>query len=140
VIDEGWGGKCGNNEVTCNIPGFGSEGIISFDWKHFPYEDYDQWLWGESGLWTANEEALANDGPPATVGGGTVVRLTRLSLAVDEQPLPFDRLRSRREAPATTAFQAAMFGISISGSGDGIAPLSWDQDSPITNTLARWQM
>ena len=58
-------------------------------------------------LWTANEEALANDGPPATVGGGTVVRLTRLSLAADEQPLPFDRLRSRREAPATTAFQAA---------------------------------
>jgi hypothetical protein len=58
-------------------------------------------------LWTANEEALVNDGPPATVGGGTVVRLTRLSLAADEQPLPFDRLRSRREPPATTAFQAA---------------------------------
>jgi hypothetical protein len=58
-------------------------------------------------LWTANEEALVNDGPPATVGGGTVVRLTRISLTADEQPLPFDRLRSRREAPATTAFQAA---------------------------------
>ena len=51
-------------------------------------------------VWTANEEALANDGPPAAVGGGTVVRLTRLPLAPAEQPLPFDRLRSRREQPA----------------------------------------
>jgi hypothetical protein len=58
-------------------------------------------------LWTANEEALANDGPPATVGGGTVVRLTRLQLPVAEQPLPFERLRSRREQPAAAAFQVA---------------------------------
>ena len=52
--EEGWGGKCGNNEVTCNIPGFGKNGIISYDWKHFPYEDYDEWLWGENGMWTNN--------------------------------------------------------------------------------------
>jgi hypothetical protein len=31
---EGWGGKCGNNEVTCNIPGFGSSGVISFGTIH----------------------------------------------------------------------------------------------------------
>ena len=58
-------------------------------------------------VWTANEEALANDGPPATVGGGTVVRLTRLPLPVAEQPLPYERLRSRREQPAAAAFQVA---------------------------------
>ena len=29
-------------------------------------------------LWTANEEALTIDGPPAAVGAGTVVRLTRI--------------------------------------------------------------
>jgi hypothetical protein len=28
--EEGWSGKCGNNEVTCNIPGFGTNGVISF--------------------------------------------------------------------------------------------------------------
>jgi hypothetical protein len=58
-------------------------------------------------LWTANEEALATDGPPAAVGGGTVVRLTRLPVANEQQPLPFDRLRSRRDAPPPVAFQAA---------------------------------
>ena len=58
-------------------------------------------------IWTANEEALANDGPPAAIGGGTVVRLTRVRLETDDKPLPFDRLRTRREAPAAPAFQAA---------------------------------
>jgi hypothetical protein len=28
----GWGGRCGNNEVTCDMAGFGSEGVVSFDW------------------------------------------------------------------------------------------------------------
>jgi hypothetical protein len=28
----GWGGKCGNNEVTCHLTGFGAEGKITFDW------------------------------------------------------------------------------------------------------------
>jgi hypothetical protein len=52
--DEGWGGKCGNNEVTCHLPGFGNDGTITFDWKHFPYEDYDEWIWGENGKWSSN--------------------------------------------------------------------------------------
>jgi hypothetical protein len=58
-------------------------------------------------LWTANEEALADDGPPAAIGGGTVVRLTRLPLVADAKPVPFERLRTRREQPAAVAFQAA---------------------------------
>lgn len=62
---------------------------------------------GGRGLWTANEEALPADGPAASVGGGTVVRLTRLALTNAEKPPPFERLRSRREPPAAKAFQAA---------------------------------
>lgn len=50
----GWGGKCGNNEVTCHLSGFGAEGRITFDWKHFTYEDYDQWLFSTDGPWKAN--------------------------------------------------------------------------------------
>ena len=49
--DEGWSGKCGNNEVTCHMSGFGPRGKLTFDWKHFPYEDYDEWLFGPTGLW-----------------------------------------------------------------------------------------
>lgn len=55
--EEGWGGRCGNNEVTCHLSGFGPEGKITFDWKHFPYEDYDEWLFGEQGLWQWNASA-----------------------------------------------------------------------------------
>lgn len=55
--DEGWGGKCGNNEVTCHLSGFGATGKITFDWKHFPFEDYDQWLFGPQGLWLPNSTA-----------------------------------------------------------------------------------
>lgn len=51
--DEGWRGPCGVNEVTCHISGFGDLGTLSFDWKHFPYEDYDDHFWGDSGPWMA---------------------------------------------------------------------------------------
>ena len=44
--EEGWSGRCGVNEITCDFPGFGSEGRITYDWKHFAYEDYDEWLLG----------------------------------------------------------------------------------------------
>ena len=49
--NEGWRGPCGKNEVTCHVSGYGDNGLLSFDWKHFPYEDYDQWLFGENGPW-----------------------------------------------------------------------------------------
>ena len=49
--EEGWGGKCGNNELTCHLSGFGTTGKVSFDWKHFTYEDYDEWLFGPVGMW-----------------------------------------------------------------------------------------
>eukprot|EP01035_Chromulina_nebulosa_P024247 gene24247-31520_t len=51
-----WGAphKCALNEVTCHNPGFGRDGKITWDWKHFPYEDYDEWVFGESGVWGTN--------------------------------------------------------------------------------------
>ena len=59
-------------------------------------------------LWTANEEALPADGPPAAAGGGTVVRLTRLLLPGDG-PVPADRADPARggDASVAAAFQAA---------------------------------
>jgi hypothetical protein len=51
--EEGWRGPCGANEVTCHVSGYGDLGVLSFDWKHFPYEDYDEWLWGPEGPWIA---------------------------------------------------------------------------------------
>eukprot|EP00597_Dinobryon_sp_UTEXLB2267_P000089 CAMPEP_0170057304 /NCGR_PEP_ID=MMETSP0019_2-20121128/361_1 /TAXON_ID=98059 /ORGANISM="Dinobryon sp., Strain UTEXLB2267" /LENGTH=389 /DNA_ID=CAMNT_0010261979 /DNA_START=205 /DNA_END=1374 /DNA_ORIENTATION=- len=51
--DEGWRGPCGVNEVTCHVSGFGDKGLLSFDWKHFPFEDYDSWFWGDKGPWMA---------------------------------------------------------------------------------------
>ena len=38
-------------------------------------------------VWTANEEALPADGPPAAPGTGTVVRLLRLPVSPAERPL-----------------------------------------------------
>lgn len=40
--------------MTCHLPGFGKEGRVTWDWKHFPYEDYDEWLFGEDGVWSSN--------------------------------------------------------------------------------------
>jgi len=57
--DEGWSGKCGNNEVTCHMSGFGTRGKLTFDWKHFPYEDYDDWVFGPSGLWSNDSTSTA---------------------------------------------------------------------------------
>lgn len=56
--DEGWSGKCGNNEVTCHMGGFGTKGKLTFDWKHFPYEDYDQWVFGPDGPWSNSSERI----------------------------------------------------------------------------------
>lgn len=62
--EEGWSGRCGNNEVTCDFPGFGSNGQITFDWKHFAYEDYDEWLFGvhnETGKWSTDKNVRRPD-------------------------------------------------------------------------------
>eukprot|EP01035_Chromulina_nebulosa_P019649 gene19649-25563_t len=48
--EEGWKGPCGVNEVTCHVSGYGDEGLLTFDWKHFPYEDYDDYLFGNEGI------------------------------------------------------------------------------------------
>ena len=49
--EEGWRGPCGVNAVTCHISGYGDQGVLSYDWKHFPYEDYDEFMWGDKGPW-----------------------------------------------------------------------------------------
>ncbi len=50
--DEGWRGPCGVNEVTCHVSGYGYGGLLTFDWKHFPFEDYDEFFWDNStGPW-----------------------------------------------------------------------------------------
>ena len=45
--EEGWAGPCGVNEVTCHISGYGDQGLLTFDWKHFAHEDYDEYVLGE---------------------------------------------------------------------------------------------
>jgi hypothetical protein len=60
--EEGWGGPCGLNEVTCHVSGYGEKGLLTLDWKHFPYEDYDNWIWGEKGPWVAG--AVGEDRVP----------------------------------------------------------------------------
>ena len=59
--EEGWGGPCGVNEVTCYVSGYGDEGLLTFDWKHFPYEDYDDWVWGETGPFGAKQSERRPD-------------------------------------------------------------------------------
>jgi len=34
------------NEVTCHVSGYGDGGLLTFDWKHFPFEDYDEYMFG----------------------------------------------------------------------------------------------
>jgi hypothetical protein len=51
--DEGWRGPCGVNEVQCHVSGYGEHGLLTFDWKHFPFEDYDDYMWNEKGPWHA---------------------------------------------------------------------------------------
>ena len=65
--EEGWSGKCGNNEVTCHLSGYGKQGKLTYDWKHFPWEDYDQWLFSNQGMWgNNNTESLKNLDHPAS--------------------------------------------------------------------------
>eukprot|EP01031_Cornospumella_fuschlensis_P040937 gene40937-49933_t len=51
--EEGWGGWCGLNEHVCHIDAYGDEGILTYDWKHFPFEDYDEYMFGSQGPWIA---------------------------------------------------------------------------------------
>ena len=59
--EEGWEGPCGVNEVTCYISGYGDGGLLTFDWKHFPYEDYDDHIFGDTGLWHADPAKAGGD-------------------------------------------------------------------------------
>lgn len=61
--EEGWRGPCGKNEVNCHISGYGDGGLLSYDWKHFPFEDYDEYLWGTQGPWIAGFSGEGNRRP-----------------------------------------------------------------------------
>lgn len=80
--EEGWSGKCGNNEVTCHLSGYGKNGKLTYDWKHFPWEDYDQWLFSNRGMWgNNNTESLENLDHPA---GRSRERLLQEDMSADE--------------------------------------------------------
>jgi len=59
--EEGWAGGCGQNEVTCYVSGYGDRGLLTFDWKHFPFEDYDEHVFGDKGPWHSNPIAAGPD-------------------------------------------------------------------------------
>jgi hypothetical protein len=61
--EEGWHGPCGVNEVTCYVSGYGDEGLLTYDWKHFVYEDYDEWLFSdhEKAPWTTKKKERRPD-------------------------------------------------------------------------------
>lgn len=61
--EEGWHGPCGVNEVTCYVSGYGDEGLLTYDWKHFTYEDYDKWLFSdhEKAPWTTKKKERRPD-------------------------------------------------------------------------------
>lgn len=73
---------------TCNFPGFGAAGKITYDWlvqftrplqyyekskefyiivyrKHSPYDEYDQYLFGPEGLWPASSTTDSSVTVPA---------------------------------------------------------------------------
>ncbi len=52
-LEERWEGPCHVNEHSCHVTGYGERGRITFDWKHFPFEDYDEYLFSPSeGPWS----------------------------------------------------------------------------------------
>jgi hypothetical protein len=56
-VEKAWHRQNEKNKVTCDLSGFGPSGRITFDWKIFPYVDYDEWLLGDSGMWN-NDSTL----------------------------------------------------------------------------------
>lgn len=91
--DEGWSGNCGNNELTCHIQGFGKEGVLTFDWKHFPFEDYDDYMWGETGPFGSAPEGIT-----ITSTAGHEMYANRSSAMRDKDSYTARRLES---VPAT---------------------------------------
>ena len=66
-------------------------------------------------LWTANEEALAADGPAATVNAGTVVRLVRVAISDEDQHREEESLQLAYDVDAPHAFVRVFAGITLSG-------------------------
>eukprot|EP01038_Epipyxis_sp_PR26KG_P015975 gene15975-21681_t len=65
-----------SDRITCHSQGFGSNGKLSYDWKHFPFEDYDKWLFGETGLWSSANNYSFPDILVIQVGTHTCIHST----------------------------------------------------------------
>jgi hypothetical protein len=120
--EEGWSGKCGNNEVTCDLPGFGADGKITFDWKHFSYDDYDEWLFGEGGKWSNDTTIRAPDILTFEVGLHTCVHgydnATTVKRHEDEVPLLMTAVHGAIQRHKTIYGKQTMVIVSTGGRGE----------------------
>ena len=66
-------------------------------------------------LWTANEEALAADGPTASVNAGTVVRLVRVAISETDQHREEKPLQLAYDVDAPHPFVRVFAGVTLSG-------------------------
>lgn len=104
---ESWNStNCWKNERTCTGEGYGDNGLFSLDWKHFAYDDYDEWLWGPEGPWIRGFEGRGLRRPDVlSVQTGLhavyhYINETKVWKAdLDKMPLLFEKIRQAVDHP-----------------------------------------
>ena len=125
-VEEGWDGWCGLNEITCDFPGYGSEGRITYDWKHFAYEDYDEWLFGvynETGKWSTDKNDRRPDILTLEMGlhtcyhaiNGSSVNQTTIKRHEDDIPKLMKAIRNAVDRQLTSDGIPTMVIVSTAG-------------------------
>jgi hypothetical protein len=135
--EEGWGGKCGNNEVTCHLSGYGKQGKLTYDWKHFPYEDYDQWVFSNEGMWGNNNTEGSRTQNLEAPGEGEGAHDHHHHRHQRERKRGRRRRRLEgegKEEPAVSATATA--GESSGGSGGGFAGFPTRRPDVLVNQMA----